>query len=223
MAATPKDKKKEFFAALKSLDKQDVNTIASTGVGIGMGICGYYLSRMTALYGRTVTSPTTGLKAVLGGGFNPIKAIPPMGILNRVHDALDLLRTKNKPIIEQYRIALEQVRQAEEKFSNATDSLRVYLEASLMSLRANLDRYEQALKEFFELQQGLFWGQTILGAFLSMWLANNPEVVKQLITSTEKVAVRGIDEISEIIDKTGEGFKDAVEGLLPDVWGLGWG
>ena len=65
-------------------------------------------------------------------------------------------------------------------------------------------------------------GMAILSSFMMLWVSNNPDVIKQAISSGEKVAVRLIDESSEIIDKTGEAFEDIVSSMLPDLWGLGW-
>ena len=220
------DNARAWFKELKGLDKQDLNTVASVGMGIGMGITGYYMGRVTALDGKALAQSGTvfGGKNPLKqfGGFNPSKALPVLSILNKAHDTLDRLRTLNKPTFEQYKTTLETLRQMDEKLSEANDAAKDMLRRAMKPFQDLAAKQERLLAEFFELQKGLFIGQAILGAFITMWLGNNPDVVKQMISSGEKVAVRGIDELSELIDKSGEAIKDAAEGLLPDLWGLGW-
>ena len=81
---------------------------------------------------------------------------------------------------------------------------------------------EKSIDQPQKLMRGLGVGIAVTTGGYFLWMSNNPDVSKQIITSTEKVLIRAIDETSEIIDKSGELLKDTINGILPDIWGLGW-
>lgn len=76
----------------------------------------------------------------------------------------------------------------------------------------------EALNDLDEGRAALLVGKVLLAAGLAGWLSCHPEIVKQALSSAEKVTCQLIDESDQIITAGGKAVKD----LLPDLWGLGW-
>lgn len=173
----------------------------------------YAISR-ASLYGFIVPSPEPGKKDSDG---KLIKVFNKLPIGKAVRAIGKWIANDKRALIEIYKIAVDKEKSAKKKLLEITETTADTIKKNILYMVDQAEKQVQeaveALTPYLKILQMAQIGLALAAAGAAYWMLSHPDVMKQFIVSTEKVAVAAIDETSEVI----EGIGSIVDSLIPDI------